>query len=157
MPITVPPPGRLSTSVFCVHASCSLRAVMRAIMSLPAPGENGTIRRIGRSGYEVCASVALAASSAAAAASIDAALKHAPFLSAKFSRYGMPLANTGLMPLTRPLGAWDTAQRLRQVPAYRLIASAPTAPVMVPPYQALRTRRWTASPHDGQFPPLCTM
>src|SRR5688572_31060305 len=44
-------PGRLSTITGCLKASCSPCATSRAVISVEAPGDCGTMMRIGRSGY----------------------------------------------------------------------------------------------------------
>src|SRR5258705_6084711 len=50
-------PGRLSITTCCLRLSLSLIATRRAMMSVPDPAGNGTIKRIGFTGYAVdCAS-----------------------------------------------------------------------------------------------------
>src|SRR5262245_39565625 len=59
MPMFPPAPPRLSTTTCCPHDSVILWATRRAMVSVAAPGANGTMMRIGRVGY--CASAACAA------------------------------------------------------------------------------------------------
>jgi hypothetical protein len=46
-PIAPPAPVRLSTTACWPHFSPSFCAIVRAVVSVPAPGENGTMKRIG--------------------------------------------------------------------------------------------------------------
>src|SRR5258708_3646114 len=63
-------PGRLSTTTGWPHISASLGPMVRARMSMPVPGENGTTILTGCVGHD-CAWAADAASASSAAA-IDA-------------------------------------------------------------------------------------
>ena len=49
-PIVPLAPARLSVTTVCPHASPSLSAIVRAVISVPPPGANGTINRIGFAG-----------------------------------------------------------------------------------------------------------
>src|SRR5258708_37203855 len=44
------PPARFSTTTGCLHGSVSFCPLVRATMSVPPPGANGTIRRMARDG-----------------------------------------------------------------------------------------------------------
>jgi hypothetical protein len=50
VPMTVPPPGRLSTIAWWPSDSVSLCAMSRARMSVAPPGANGVMMRIGLTG-----------------------------------------------------------------------------------------------------------
>src|SRR5574341_754003 len=64
-PMVPPPPARLSTTTVCPKASLSFCPMLRAMMSVPPPGANGTTSLTGRTGYFCCASIAPAATSSA--------------------------------------------------------------------------------------------
>src|SRR6185369_14656553 len=51
VPITVPAPGRVSTTMVCPKLSVSLLPTTRLRMSAEPPGANGTMILIGLSGY----------------------------------------------------------------------------------------------------------
>src|SRR5215471_12041107 len=67
-----PAPPRLSTTTCCPHVSNILWASRREMMSVAAPGANGTMIRIGRDGYAV--SAACRASGSTSAASPESSL-----------------------------------------------------------------------------------
>src|SRR3989442_5155454 len=48
-------PGRFSTTTGTLHRALNLSPSVRARMSMPVPGENGTTIVTGRLGYVVCA------------------------------------------------------------------------------------------------------
>ena len=48
-------PGRLSTTIAWPHAACRCGASVRARMSIPVPGVNGTTMRTGLPGHACCA------------------------------------------------------------------------------------------------------
>ena len=50
VPMTAPAPPRLSTTTDVPSRSESFGAITRATMSVPPPGANGTMMRIGRAG-----------------------------------------------------------------------------------------------------------
>src|SRR5256886_4066623 len=50
------PPARFSTTTGCFHASPIFCPMVRATMSVPPPGANGTIRRMGRDGKSAAGS-----------------------------------------------------------------------------------------------------
>jgi len=50
VPMTVPPPGRFSTTTFCPNAVCMRCARMRAVTSNEPPAGNGTTMRTGFAG-----------------------------------------------------------------------------------------------------------
>src|SRR5688572_20090855 len=58
-------PGRLSTMTVCLNASLKPCAISRAVKSVDAPGDCGTMIRIGRDGYVESAAKALPVTSAA--------------------------------------------------------------------------------------------
>src|SRR5262245_35497845 len=62
MPMLPPAPPRLSTTTCCPQTSVNFWPSRRAIVSVAAPGGNGTMMRIGRPGY--CCSAACAVGSA---------------------------------------------------------------------------------------------
>src|SRR6218665_1045663 len=68
-----PAPGRLSTTTLQRFCSAIFCATVRAIMSVPPPGGNGTIRRIGLAGEARCASGLPAGRAASTSASQAAA------------------------------------------------------------------------------------
>jgi hypothetical protein len=49
-PMTPPAPPRLSTTTGLPSASDSFCAITRPVMSVPPPGANGTMKRIGLAG-----------------------------------------------------------------------------------------------------------
>src|SRR5712691_6238968 len=55
MPIIWPAPGRLSTTNCRPNDSESFSATARAMMSVPPPAAEGTIKRTGLDGYPLCA------------------------------------------------------------------------------------------------------
>src|SRR6266705_219421 len=55
IPIIWPAPGRLSTTNCCPSDSESFCASARAMMSVPPPAAEGTMKRTGFAGYAVCA------------------------------------------------------------------------------------------------------
>src|SRR5258706_15284183 len=66
MPILPPAPERLSTTTDWPKLALNFCAMMRPIVSIPPPGANGTINRIGRVGYcsrdvDACAIISAAA------------------------------------------------------------------------------------------------
>ncbi|MNR46652.1 hypothetical protein D3C85_1656540 [compost metagenome] len=67
MPILLPAPARFSTTMGCLTAAPSFSASARAKMSVACPGGNGTIRRMGRSGYSAWAGAPATASARPAA------------------------------------------------------------------------------------------
>src|SRR6185369_15751915 len=60
VPITVPAPGRVSTTMVCPKLSVSLLPTTRLRMSADPPGANGTMILIGLSGYLSAADCAFA-------------------------------------------------------------------------------------------------
>src|SRR6187551_3308475 len=58
VPCVVPAPGRLSTTTGCLKDSDSFWPMRRAVRSVEAPGDCGTMIRIGRLGYCAAASAA---------------------------------------------------------------------------------------------------
>src|SRR5258706_11289558 len=54
-PITPPAPPRFSTTTGCPHSCCSFTPTVRAVMSVPPPGANGTTKVTDLAG-QVCAS-----------------------------------------------------------------------------------------------------
>src|SRR5688572_17326891 len=62
-------PGRLSTMTDCLNASFKPCATRRAVISVDAPGDCGTMIRTGREGYG-CAITPLAASNKAIASTV---------------------------------------------------------------------------------------
>src|SRR5262245_22578439 len=71
-----PPPGRLSTMNCWPNLSESLWAKVRAMMSVPPPGLNGTIKRTGLVGHvEVLAPTAADAERAATMAAMHARIR----------------------------------------------------------------------------------
>src|SRR5688572_1476636 len=74
--MTPPAPVRLSTTNCWPHFSESFWAIVRAVVSVPAPGANGTIMRTGLSGYFGAGSLWAAKSGiAAAAATLNASAR----------------------------------------------------------------------------------
>ena len=65
-------PGRLSTTMPWPHAACRCGASVRARMSIPVPGVNGTMIRTGLPGHAACARATPAPRSAKAAAPSEA-------------------------------------------------------------------------------------
>src|SRR5260221_922313 len=66
MPILPPAPARLSTTTDWPKLALNFCAMMRPMVSIPPPGANGTINRIGRVGYcsrdvDACAIIPAAA------------------------------------------------------------------------------------------------
>src|SRR4051794_34102763 len=51
----VPAPERFSITTCCPMSSLSFGAMVRAVMSVPPPGEEGTTSLTGRVGYALCA------------------------------------------------------------------------------------------------------
>src|SRR3989442_14529454 len=109
------PPARFSTTTGCFHASPIFCPMVRATMSVPPPGANGTIRRMGRDGKS-------AAGSACANTRGHAARLASPTPACRNSRrpgfIGLRIYNhRRLQTAARSLARFASALQLADVPA----------------------------------------
>src|SRR6185295_10278606 len=89
VPMVVLPPGRLSTTTCCPHASVSCCPRRRAVKVVLPPGAYGVMKRIGLLGYSCCAA---AAGPALSAPSASQPRSRAHFLQAVISPLPGPIA-----------------------------------------------------------------
>src|SRR5690606_10392981 len=118
VPILPDAPGLLSTMTCCPRRWPSLSATSRATVSVTPPGENGTIRRMGREGYCCAVSAACAPEPASASTAHSGARAARRAAWPRRERRGVSMGVSLLLCWIEPAGQAQGAAAASLRPAY---------------------------------------